>query len=181
MSSFIDNYDFKCYRCSSACIDCMFNASFCLGGTCLTGSGRSFVKNQCLCDENAGFFDDGHSASCQKCSPVCLTCRNFASKCLSCNMSDVNRLDKASTLQMCPCKSHYFESLAHNYACIECLYSCKDCLGFMDVCTACPGPSNVTHRTALPVQNNCPCLQGFFDVEGQQICQQCHYSCLTCQ
>ncbi len=136
-SSFIDNYDYKCYKCSASCIDCMFSSTYCIGGTCLAGTGRTFINNKCLCDTLSGFFDDGKNEICQKCSPVCLTCINLRNKCLACNTTIPNRLDQASANSLCPCKPHYYDSPYDGFSCLECHYSCGNCLGYFDICESC--------------------------------------------
>jgi len=95
-------------------------------------------------------------------------------------MSDKNRLDHANISNECPCKSHYFESISDGHACIKCHYSCEECLGFNDICIACPNNTNLSHRSALPIQNSCPCNVGYYDVVNETNCKKCHYSCETC-
>lgn len=71
------------------------------------------------------------------------------------------------------CPSGFANEDTNNY-CVQCDYSCGECLVDGVSCSACPLNANRTLNSS-----RCPCDSGFFD-SGAAACSACDYSCLTC-
>ncbi|CAD8139924.1 unnamed protein product [Paramecium pentaurelia] len=60
---------------------------------------------------------------------------------------------------------------------LDCHYSCQQCIGDqVNNCIQC----NILQKRILR-DNKCICLQSYYELEQQVICQKCNKSCLTCQ
>ncbi len=63
-------------------------------------------------------------------------------------------------------------------SCSPCHNSCKTCSG--PAIYMCLGCDTVINFRFIVNSNSCVCLDRYYEVTNQTICQACHYSCLTC-
>lgn len=65
-----------------------------------------------------------------------------------------------------------------NELCIGCNYSCLTCTGGSASinCVTC---LDSNHRTIFS-SNQCPCDNRFYNIATTPLCDECHFSCLTC-
>lgn len=125
-----------CSPCPYYCPSCSVNATGdMICNSCPAGSFRTLTGDSCPCD--SGYFDDNHTAVCEKCSDVlsnCLTCNN-RTKCLSCAPGMYT--DQAHTL------------------CTTCLVTCATCGTYFDTCTSCdPATNRVLDNQKCVCQSN---------------------------
>ncbi|CAD8125871.1 unnamed protein product [Paramecium sonneborni] len=172
----------KCGKCHSKCKSCYQAADdtqnqYCL--TCIPGQNRVLSDDfNCDCKNNYGDFN-GTLDVCLKCHYTCGSCNDFGSNnCTLCLPSSHRYL----TLEgKCLCKSSYFDDQTDSIVCAQCHYSCLLCANKIekDACQQCSQTRIPSNPSAA--QFECICSSpDTFDDGFSPICQNCHYSCLTC-
>ncbi|KAL4454553.1 hypothetical protein ABPG74_021758 [Tetrahymena malaccensis] len=159
----------KCLTCSnkSTCDSCDQNLFFVLDSS-----------KQCVCKD--GYYED--SGICKQCHYTCEKCNGPGSNnCTSCILSR-NRILKQN---QCICQDFYYDD-GSNSQCQKCHYSCFACNNNQsDSCINC-GNSLKNFRVQQQQINQqsqfkCVCQEKYYDDGINNICDQCHYSCQTCQ
>ncbi|CAD8069752.1 unnamed protein product [Paramecium sonneborni] len=161
-----------CHKCSYKCETCETLAEKCL--TCPLNSLRILdpIKG-CFCSEE--LYDKENEITCQKCHFKCKACiTQGEDKCLTCD-SIANRELK---LNQCLCKPHYFEMQVQE--CPVCSAFCYECVNKFDNCTSCNDDRYLDGSTCKCTTKLFGSAISTFDFNGQIKCQNCHYSCGTC-
>ncbi|CAD8125277.1 unnamed protein product [Paramecium sonneborni] len=163
----------KCGKCHPRCRTCFQAADETTNQNCLT-----CFPGENQCQDNYG---EGNDASniCLPCHYTCGRCFNSEhTGCIFC-LDSSNRY--LQTSGECLCKPSYYDDQTNNIQCETCHYSCKECIDSpeKDACIKCPESRVSSDPSAGQFQCICESSHNFDD--GFQIlCQQCHYSCLTC-
>jgi hypothetical protein len=140
---------------------------------CVNSQNRILSGNTCVCDLNAGFYDDLSSLICPKCHYSCRTCNGgTSSQCASCLLTN----QRTHNINSCPCNVGYYDAGAS--LCVSCHYTCRSATCTNSGANQCATCSAAQLRTYLP-DSSCGCMTGYFD-NGIELCDNCHYSCLTC-
>ena len=125
---------------------------------------------------------------CSACLYSCVTCSD-ATTCKTCNSASKRFLNLTGSANgidgKCSCNSYYYDDGA-NMLCLACHYSCLSC--YNPLSTMCLSCNESDHRflSYLNTINNppitvgkCHCGTHYYD-NGNSICPECHYSCLSC-
>jgi proprotein convertase subtilisin/kexin type 5 len=132
--------------------------------------------NNCACDSNSGFYDDGTSLVCPQCQYSCLTCNGgTSSNCLTCDPIS-NRYKNNNT---CPCSIGFYDANAR--ICVACHYTCQTATCTGTTSTSCSSCNPAKFRSNVTSSFTCPCTTGYYDNgTSSELCSACLYSCLTC-
>ncbi|KAL4470078.1 hypothetical protein ABPG72_008737 [Tetrahymena utriculariae] len=165
------------------CLPCHASCSQCSAGTssdctqCSSVNFRTFLNGKCAC--LAGYYNiDNNTPQCSPCHYSCKTCNDMTgsldSSCLTCDANSF-RLQNGS---YCQCMTGYMD-IPNKKACQQCHFSCASCDNILPItsnqCSAC---STLNNRALQ--DSNCPCQIGFYEIQGNPVCQPCDPSCLTC-
>ncbi|CAD8084393.1 unnamed protein product [Paramecium sonneborni] len=155
-----------CQKCHYSCSTCnSFGSQSCK--SCLDKTISFRVINGNICQCLFGYYDDGNSTNCKKCSIFCQTCQNAADYCTSCTSTRHLETNK------CICDTGYFDQMLE--LCSKCDSNCVNCKLSPKNCIECDS-------TLLKVFDNktqtCICMNGTTDING--VCQFCDITCLTC-
>ncbi|CAK67807.1 unnamed protein product (macronuclear) [Paramecium tetraurelia] len=162
-----------CGKCSYKCQLCKDTSYYCL--SCPPNSGRQLGSdNSCSCTEE--FYDEIQIPICKMCHFKCQSCTDATEQ--SCNSCNKNKFRKLINNE-CVCMQGYFEQEVQE--CQKCSSYCQECVDQYDNCTACSKDRYLNG-------NKCLCktkVQGYqistYELKGVLQCQNCHYTCLTCQ
>lgn len=151
---------------SNQCTSCPdYNSSFRIDNTS--------ISKQCLCI--SGYTQVVGNPICAKCDVSCAECFNTTPNgCLACP-TGANRIDQhALASRNCPCQPGFQEVGLTN--CSNCSRSCNTCdQNNKSLCLSCPANMN---RIDRPNSNNdCPCVDGYYDDGVNRLCKNCHISC----
>lgn len=98
-------------------------------------------------------MDYGESV-CVKCDYKCLSCVTTPTTCTLCD----RRLFRFLNNTNCDCNLGYFETGVPK--CGVCDYTCRTCVTVETYCTSC---DPTLFRFSEPIDNSCPCIDGYFD------------------
>ncbi|KAM3144003.1 hypothetical protein pb186bvf_003767 [Paramecium bursaria] len=193
-----------CYQCNFKCLDCL-NSISCTA--CIEQNNRVLQQGQCNCV--IGYGSSKYiGALCERCHPSCYTCqqadtidwctacvapkvlRNFYCvddcyySCLTCMSLNTSICTSCSSARIfnsgkCDCRPGTYDDSKNSY-CTSCHYSCVTCTWFNDKqCTSC---SQTRQLVENGFDKRCLCINSNqVDVVNVKECQNCHYSCITCQ
>lgn len=162
-----------CQPCSATCYSCFGQPNFCTG--CINSQNRVLSGNTCVCDSNAGYYDDLTSLVCPKCQYSCLTCNGGGNaNCLTCASTSF----RYKLNNTCPCLIGYYDPITS--ICSACYYTCQTatCTGTTSTtCATC----NAAKGRYITSSFTCLCNTGYYDnATLSEQCATCRYSCLTC-
>ncbi|CAD8043829.1 unnamed protein product [Paramecium primaurelia] len=155
-----------CSQCHYSCLNCQNqDANQCKSCTDQNISFRIYNGGICQCI--TGYYDDGTSANCKKCSIKCATCQNQSIICTQCPIT------RHLNGNQCDCDSSYYD--IGEQKCFQCDQNCVNCITNSTTCTECDKSqlrilNNLTHK--------CQCQIGTTEING--ICQYCDITCQTC-
>ncbi|CAD8106981.1 unnamed protein product [Paramecium primaurelia] len=172
-SYYDDNVNMECQQCHYSCKHCLFDSGIdkcteCPSTRISIIAGSTFI---CVCQEN-GYFDLEGSMECQPCHYSCLTCDGSELyNCLSCD-TNYREYDEVQ----CNCPIRYYD--IGILECQNCHYSCNSCDNVnFDNCLDCS--KELQYR--IQIGNTCICMEGYYDIVGEPICDKCSYKCKSCK
>ncbi|CAK55637.1 unnamed protein product (macronuclear) [Paramecium tetraurelia] len=164
--SYFDNGIEVCQQCHYSCLNCQGqNSNQCK--TCIDKNISFRVYNGGTCQCLIGYYDDGSSGNCKKCSVQCVTCQNYSTFCTSCPTT------RHLNGNQCDCDQSYYESGQEK--CYQCDKSCLNCITNSTTCTEC---DQSQLRILNKITCKCQCQNGTTEING--VCQYCDISCQTC-
>ncbi|KAL4442386.1 hypothetical protein ABPG74_005727, partial [Tetrahymena malaccensis] len=168
-----------------ACKNCPYDCKTCVRDSvnqeCLTcdpinNRQLNYVTGRCDCIP--GFYEDPALNQ-----PMCLACHASCSQCSAGTSSDCTQCSALNfrTFQNghCVCLAGYYNVDNNTPQCAACHYSCKTCNdlngNLSSSCLTCDANS-------FRQQNGtyCQCMTGYMDIPNKKACQQCHFSCASC-
>ncbi|EAR92769.2 EGF-like domain protein (macronuclear) [Tetrahymena thermophila SB210] len=168
-----EEVDSDCKKCPIQCKSCESSLE-CLECQNPVNNNRLNLSQDKLCNCMPGYYYDGKNIQCQQCSKYCQKC-DSQNNCLECQ-DNLNRMIQQNG--QCQCKEGFYEQSNGQSACIQCPYNCKTCDN-QGKCTSCPD-SSLFFRKQIGSQNNCDCIDGYFDDGKSKECQKCDDNCLSC-
>jgi len=124
----------------------------------------------------AGYGYTTNTSFCIKCDPVCTTCYNVSTFCISCTLSGPNKAYfysvNSSCLQVCP--NMYYANTS-TQSCEPCDSSCSICLYAANFCTSCKSGYYLYKNMCY---NQCP--DGTYLQADNISCASCSLLCIKC-
>ncbi len=122
---------------------------------------------------------------CRACGPLCKTCVDSATKCLSCDYVNGILLLLNITGNTCisNCPTGTYTSITTK-ECLACADGCAECYGSgLSKCTKCGRNSTNVAFYKDPVFDKCvdACDAGQYEFLSTFTCLYCHRSCKTCE
>ncbi|KAL4454000.1 hypothetical protein ABPG74_003883 [Tetrahymena malaccensis] len=170
---YVEGDDPACKKCPQQCKSCE-NSQECLECQDPFNNNRFTHSQDKLCSCMSGYYYDGKNIKCQQCSKYCQKC-DSQSNCLECQ-PNLNRAIQSNG--QCQCQEGFYEQNSGLPACTQCPYSCKACDN-NGKCTSCP-EQNLFFRKQIGSQNNCDCIDGYYDDGKSKECQKCDEKCFSC-
>ncbi|KAL4451057.1 hypothetical protein ABPG74_021379, partial [Tetrahymena malaccensis] len=194
-----DTMNQACSKCHQTCKTCFGKQN----DNCYTCRDLfTFSNFKCICQD--GYYLDPKTFECQKCNYQCQTCSD-SQNCLSCpidrqiyqgifffdkyfQLSLLNILD-VNGFNQCQCIQGLYDDQIFK-KCKKCQYSCLTCSD-LNTCTSCVRMRNLSGKHIQYFQFNqfnlysykgtqCICQDGYYDNPDSQLCEQCDFTCITC-
>ncbi|CAD8164366.1 unnamed protein product [Paramecium octaurelia] len=200
LESYYDSGIDSCEKCHYSCFTCNQNGPESCN-SCIFASLSFRVLNQNICQSLDGYFDDGFSSNCMKCSIKCLSCNHTADFYIWREATAIAILVflklilkfvvnvilvaifyctsckpmKILTNNICQCVDGTYES-GDDHSCLFCHPTCLTCFNTPNYCTTCSADNFRIFQSG----NVCICQNGFYEDSLNLACKQCDISCLTC-
>ncbi|EAS03999.2 EGF-like domain protein (macronuclear) [Tetrahymena thermophila SB210] len=169
------------YQCKTCPYDCKTCVRDSVNQECLTcdpASNRQLNYVTGRCDCKPGYFEDVGLSE-----PVCQPCHASCSQCKASTFQDCTQCSSLNfrTFQngQCACLAGYYNIDSNTSQCASCHYSCKTC---NDITGSSNNACLTCDANSFRQQNGtyCQCITGYMDIPNQKACQQCHFSCASC-
>ncbi|KAM3133428.1 hypothetical protein pb186bvf_014432 [Paramecium bursaria] len=167
---YFDFTSLTCNLCHPNCLTCLSDQIYsCL--SCDSGKSYNELGHTCDCSIMSQYFDINFV--CQNCHHTCATCSSsLRTHCLSCNNPRILMKQSLTTYE-CICKSGYFTD--NSEQCIQCLPQCVHCDNAYS-CSQC-----FFTREFDQIIKKCVCLEGYFEIFDEQLCNKCPIRCSKCE
>jgi proprotein convertase subtilisin/kexin type 5 len=163
-----------CITCNYACANCD-SITTCLSCQSTSGGNPTFrisTPIQGVCGCQSGYYDDGASPICKKCSVTCSTCQlvNSQPSCTSC----VSGANTVLSNSICQCLPNFTPNPIGDGTCVACDISCLTCRG------------PYTGDVADPGAGACACLSGLSETNPRSpdcvvlSCASVNPGCINC-